>query len=94
MASEALLNISESYLHDRQQFVPWVDDSRLYSVNWRVLQGSTLGTLLSLIYINGFVNCTPVRPKLFAYDTSVSFSFLKLENLQEIINSDLKTVSE
>ena len=29
MTSEVLLNISESYLHDRQQFVAWDDESRL-----------------------------------------------------------------
>ena len=90
MASESLLNISKSSLHDRQQFVALDDESRLYAVNC----GVPLGTLPILIYINGLINCTPVRPQLFPYDTSLCFTFLELKNLQEIINSDLKTVSE
>ena len=41
MASESLLNISKSSLHDRQQFVALDDESRLYTVNC----GVPLGTL-------------------------------------------------
>ena len=94
MASESLQNISKSCLHDRQHFVAMDDESRLYTVNSGVTQGSTLGALPILIYINGLINFTPVRPQLFAYDTSLCFTFLEFKNLQEIINSDFKTVSE
>ena len=87
-------NLFESYLQNRQQFVALDDESRLYTTNWGVPQGSTLGPLLFLIYINDLINCTSVTPRLLADDNCLCFSLPKPENLQEIINSDLKIVSE
>ena len=87
-------NLFESYLQNRQQFVALDDESRLYTTNWGVHQGSTLGPLLFLIYINALINCTSVTPRLFADDTCLRFSLPNPENLQEIINSDLKIVSD
>ena len=86
-------NLFESCLQNRQQFVALDDESRLYTPNWGVLQRSTLGPLLFLIYINNLINCTSVKPRLFADDTCLCFSLTKPENLQEIINSNLKIVS-
>ena len=84
----------ESYLQNRQQFVALDDESKLYTTNWGVPQGSTLGPLLFLIYINDLINCTSVTPRLFADDTCLCFNSPNRENLQEIINSDLKIVSD
>ena len=87
-------NLFESYLQNRQQFVALNDESKLYTTNWGVPQGSTLGPLLFLIHINDLINCSSVTPQLFADDTYLCFSSPKPENLQEIINSALKIVSE
>ena len=39
-------HIFESYLHNRKQFVALDNESRMYTSNWGVPQGSTLGPLL------------------------------------------------
>ena len=87
-------NLFESYLHSRQQFVALDDESKLYTSNSVVPKGLALGPMLFLIYINDLINCTSVTPRLFADDTCLCFSMPKPESLREIINFDLKTVSE
>ena len=54
------------------------DQLKLYTVNWGILQESTSGTLLFLIYINILINCTSVTPRLFEDDTCLCFSFPEL----------------
>ena len=60
----------KSYLSQRKQFIV-IDkqSSKLYPIKWVVLQGSTLGPLLFILYINDLGNCTLVKPGLFADDT-------------------------
>ena len=57
-------------------------------------QGSTLGPLLFLIYVNDLpssVNCTRI---LFADDTCLVYSEKKQQRLSEIINADLQKIFE
>ena len=70
------------------------DESRLYTSNWGIPQGSTLGPLLFLIYINHLINRSYVTPRSLADDTCLYCSSPKPENLLEIINSDSKIVSK
>ena len=63
--------------------------SKIYSINSEVTQGSTLGPLLFLLYINNLINCSSVTPRLFADDTCLIFNDDALEKLIGNINEEL-----
>ena len=65
-----------SYLTDRQQFVSILDvHSTVGKLHCGVPQGSVLGPLLFLVYINDIQNCAPgTNIKLFADDTNIFVS--------------------
>ena len=65
-------NLLQSYLSNRSQYVSIVNiNSNLRNVKMGVSQGSVLGPLLFLIYINELQNCMISTPRLFADDTAV-----------------------
>ena len=63
-------------MQSRKQFVTLdeIEHSDLFQIATGVPQGSTLGPLLFLLYVNELVNCTSVTSILFADDTCLSFS--------------------
>ena len=83
-----------SYLRCRKQFVTLdeLEHSDLFQIKWGVPQGSTLGPLLFLLYINDLVNCTSATSYLFADDTCFSFSASYTTKLIGDINSELNKV--
>ena len=80
----------ESYLSSRNQFVS-INNSKssVNSINIGVPQGSILGPLLFLIYINDLQNAI-FNPRLFADDTCLIISDPSLENLEFQCNSELR----
>jgi hypothetical protein len=87
-------DLIKSYLGGRSQFVS-IDgfDSEVRSVTCGVPQGSSLGPLLFLIYINDVRLClSKTSCGHFADDTFVLYSSKKPKTLETVINNELKEV--
>ena len=73
----------ESYLSNRYQFVSINNSaSSLKSISIDVPQGSILGPLLFLIYVNDLTNATFCQPRLFADDTCLALNNSSLNALE------------
>ena len=88
------LNWVESYLSNRKQYVE-LDGvkSHKQTMLCGIPQGSTLGPLPFLIYINDLPNSSQkLSFKIFADDTSVIASARDLKSLEHLMNSELAKV--
>ena len=92
--SGQLYNLLENYLSGRfQRVVLNGQTSSWKPVLAGVCQGSILGPLLFLVYINDFPNELKSNAKLFADDTSL-FTVVKDKNESgNILNNDLQSIS-
>ena len=88
---ESILKWLQSYLFDRKQFVSFNGESSGLLVNkCGVPQGSVLGPLLFLLYINDLPNISKVLNfYLFADDTNIYYGSNSLNELEKTVNKEL-----
>ena len=86
-----------SYLSDRQQYVSLNGaSSELCSIDRGVPQGSILGPLLFLIFINDFPNCSDFfKFTLFADDSTLTCKFNNAsnDNISDILTTELININ-
>ena len=84
----------KSYLANRKQKVDIMGNlSDETTINISVLQGTTLGPILFLCYINDIFNATSLATFLFADDTSCLAEHSNLNELIRFVNSELQKLA-
>ena len=87
------LELFKSYLSNRKQYT-YVNGckSRELPIDIGVPQGSVLGPLLFLLYINDLPCASLLLTKLFADDTCLIFSAKTVDELQIVINREMRKI--
>ena len=91
------INWFKSYLSNRQQFVSYDNNkqSSNKNINCGVPQGSILGPLLFLLYVNDSCNASNIlKPIMFADDTNLFFSAKNIKHLFQTMKKELIIIQD
>lgn len=90
-----IYDLIHSYLSNRSQFTNINNiKSLLHKIEYGTPQGSTLGPLLFLIFINDIFKLKlNGKIVMFADDAAISYSSTKLDELKRLMNEDIITLS-
>ena len=85
-----------SYLSNRKEFIKHGNlNTTLNDIASGVLQGSILGALLFLIYVNDLQHASkPLDPFKFADDTNIFYSHQDRNTLFSIVNVELEKIEQ
>ena len=88
-------NWFKSYLNNRRQYVSYNQaDSKYMTITCGFPQGSILGPLLFILYINDIENVSDIlNPILFADDTSLFHAHTCFNTLIEEVNIEIQKIS-
>ena len=67
--------------------------SKLYSIQYGISQGSLLGSLLFLIFVNDFPNVSKFETTLFADDANFHLSHRNIDILQSRVAEEIKKIN-
>ena len=87
----------KSYLSNRRQFVQINEKEKtsLETISCGVPQGSILGPLLFLLYVNDLKNASNILdPIMFADDTNLFFTHKDIRYLFQIVNQELENINQ
>ena len=87
----------ESYLSNRKQYIQIGENSKtdLKYVTCGVPQGSILGPLLFLVYVNDLPNASRLLdPIMFADDTNLFFNHKNIKHLFTVVNNELVSIKD
>ena len=84
----------QSYLSNRQQYMEILNcPSSLETIGCGVPQGSILGPILFIIYVNDIYRSTKLKILCFADDTTCSFSSNNVQHLYNTMNHELRSLN-